>query len=180
MEKKKPFYGWVILASAVLLMMMGCGAFTGAAAAYMAPTCAQMGFAKGEFTLHRTIASLLGAFLMPVYAKLLRRFGAKKVLLVGVLGNALAYALYSFASSLWHFYLAALLELSLIHISNLPPACSIQTATSSVVRPVLGWMPVGMPRPLSRILALPSAVSVTSICVQKPAMASSIELSTTS
>ena len=110
MEKKKPFYGWVILASAVLLMMMGCGAFTGAAAAYMAPTCAQMGFAKGEFTLHRTIASLLGAFLMPVYAKLLRRFGAKKVLLVGVLGNALAYALYSFASSLWHFYLAALLE----------------------------------------------------------------------
>lgn len=110
MEKKKPFYGWVIVAVAVVCMMLGCGAFTGAAAAYIAPVCEQMGFAKGEFTLYRTIVSLLGALLMPAFAGVIRKLGAKKVMLIGLLGNALAYALYSFGSALWHFYLAAVLE----------------------------------------------------------------------
>ena len=110
MEKKKPFYGWVIVAASVALMMLGCGAFTGAAAAYIAPVCAQMGFAKGEFTLYRTIVSLLGALLMPVFARLIRKAGVKKVMLIGLMGNALAYTLYSFAGALWQFYLAAALE----------------------------------------------------------------------
>lgn len=110
MEKKKPFYGWVIVAASVALMMLGCGAFTGAAAAYIAPVCAQMGFAKGKFTLYRTIVSLLGALLMPVFARLIRKVGVKKVMLIGLMGNALAYTLYSFAGALWQFYLAAALE----------------------------------------------------------------------
>ena len=110
MEKKKPFYGWMIVAVSIVSMMLGCGAFTGAAAAYIAPVCAQMGFAKGEFTLYRTIVSLLGALLMPVFARLIRKMGVKKVMLIGLIGNALAYALYSFAGALWHFYLAAALE----------------------------------------------------------------------
>ena len=110
MEKKKPFYGWVIVAASVALMMLGCGAFTGAAAAYIAPVCAQMGFAKGEFTLYRTIVSLLGALLMPVFARFIRKAGVKKVMLIGLMGNALAYTLYSFAGALWQFYLAAALE----------------------------------------------------------------------
>ena len=78
MEKKKPFYGWVIVAVAVVCMMLGCGAFTGAAAAYIAPVCEQMGFAKGEFTLYRTIVSLLGALLMPAFAGVIRKLGAKR------------------------------------------------------------------------------------------------------
>ena len=100
----------MIVAVAIASMMLGCGAFTGAAAAYIAPVCAQMGFAKGEFTLYRTIVSLLGALLMPVFARLIRKLGVKKVMLIGLIGNALAYVLYSFAGALWHFYLAAALE----------------------------------------------------------------------
>lgn len=100
----------MIVAVSIVSMMLGCGAFTGAAAAYIAPVCAQMGFAKGEFTLYRTIVSLLGALLMPVFARLIRKMGVKKVMLIGLIGNALAYALYSFAGALWHFYLAAALE----------------------------------------------------------------------
>ena len=52
--------------------------------------------------------------------------------------------------------------------------------TSAAETPSSGWMPVGMPRPLSVTLTEPSAFSWMSIRSQWPASASSIALSETS
>ena len=52
--------------------------------------------------------------------------------------------------------------------------------TSAADTPSSGWMPVGMPRPLSVTLTEPSALSWMSIRSQCPASASSIALSDTS
>jgi DNA gyrase subunit B len=46
--------------------------------------------------------------------------------------------------------------------------------------PSPSWMPVGMPRPLSRTVHEPSGLSVTTTSLAKPARASSTALSTTS
>ena len=46
---------------------------------------------------------------------------------------------------------------------NLPPACSWVSTSSTALTPSLGWMSVGMPRPLSATRTPPSASSVTSI-----------------
>ena len=64
--------------------------------------------------------------------------------------------------------------------SNLPPACSIVSATSTPGFFSFGCMSTGMPRPLSITRTPPSASSVTSIVSQYPASASSTALSTTS
>ena len=64
--------------------------------------------------------------------------------------------------------------------SNLPPAWSIVITTSAADFPSFSCMSVGMPRPLSTTVTLLSTWIVTSILLQKPACASSIELSTTS
>ncbi len=64
---------------------------------------------------------------------------------------------------------------------NLPPACSVVRTTSAADFPLyLGIGPMGMPRPSSATRIPPSARTVTSIWVQKPAIASSTALSTTS
>jgi hypothetical protein len=65
-------------------------------------------------------------------------------------------------------------------VLNLPPACNIVSATSAALLPTSGWMSVGMPRPLSSIETEPSSCRMTKTRSQWPAMASSIELSTTS
>ena len=52
--------------------------------------------------------------------------------------------------------------------------------TSAAERPSLGWMPVGIPRPLSATLTELSAWMVTVILSQCPASASSMALSNTS
>ena len=52
--------------------------------------------------------------------------------------------------------------------------------TSAAEMPSSAWMPVGMPRPLSRTVHEPSGLSVTTTSLAKPASASSMALSTTS
>ena len=52
--------------------------------------------------------------------------------------------------------------------------------TSAAETPSPSWMPVGMPRPLSRTVHEPSGLSVTRTSVAWPASASSMALSTTS
>ena len=50
--------------------------------------------------------------------------------------------------------------------SNLPPACSMVSATSMPDFFSFGWMSTGMPRPLSTTRTPPSASSVTTIVSQ--------------
>jgi hypothetical protein len=63
---------------------------------------------------------------------------------------------------------------------NFPPACSMVKTTVTAGIPTFGWMPTGMPRPLSVTRTISPGRSSTVICVQKPASASSMELSTIS
>jgi len=98
LEKKKPFYGWVIVAASVAALTMCNGIFGGTSSAFVAPICGQLGLARGEFTLYRTIISLVGALLLPLYAKMLRKLGVRRVLLIGASGMELAQMMYSFAN----------------------------------------------------------------------------------
>ena len=64
-------------------------------------------------------------------------------------------------------------------LSNFPPAWSVVNTTRSALTPF--WcIPTGMPRPLSEMVAEPSASSVTRISLHSPARCSSTELSTIS
>ncbi len=63
---------------------------------------------------------------------------------------------------------------------NLPPACSTVSTTSTAGLPSFSMIATGMPRPLSTTVTELSGWIVTDTSVQKPARASSTELSTTS
>ena len=68
-------------------------------------------------------------------------------------------------------------------LSNLPPACTSVRITSTAGRPLMAGFScfigsTGMPRPSSLTLQLPSTPSTTVTAVAKPAMHSSMALST--
>src|ERR1700719_2889746 len=67
-----------------------------------------------------------------------------------------------------------------VSLSNFPPACSTVITTSAAGFFSVACMSTGMPRPLSITVTLLSSCTETLISSQKPAMASSTELSTTS
>lgn len=108
--KKKTFYGWIIVLASVLITFAGIGIINSTNSVLIKPVCEDLGFSRAEFTLHKTILTLVGAFLLPVYGNIIKRVGVKKVLLVcAVFMPAITFA-YSFASSIWHFYAIAALN----------------------------------------------------------------------
>ena len=67
-----------------------------------------------------------------------------------------------------------------VSLSNFPPACSTVSTTVAAEIFSVGCSATGIPLPLSSTIADPSLVRVTLIVSQYPAIASSMELSTTS
>ena len=63
---------------------------------------------------------------------------------------------------------------------NAPPACNTVYTTVTAGMPSLGWISTGIPRPLSLTSMILPGLMVTSIWMQYPARASSMELSTIS
>ena len=107
---KKIFYGWIVVFCGVILLAMGLGMFSSTNSLFVKPVCDFYGFSRGQFTLYRTIITLMGAFVMPFYGRLIQRIGVKKVLLAGSLMLGLVSVGYSFSTKLWHFYLLALVN----------------------------------------------------------------------
>lgn len=116
--KTRIFYGWIIVAASVVILALGLGMFTSTNSVYVKPVCQSLGFARSEFTLHRTIMTLVGALVLPIFGKFLKKSGVRKVLLVGALGLSLVNIGYSFANSLWHFYALAFVNGLFLHAVN--------------------------------------------------------------
>ena len=107
--RKKVFYGWYIVVACVLIAAAGIG-FHNTASIFIRPVTEDLGLSRGEFTFFRTIVVILGAALLPVYGKLVRRFSIKKIMLIGTTMSSLSLIGYSMSTYIWHFYLVAIIN----------------------------------------------------------------------
>lgn len=103
MKITKPFYGWYIVFASFVIAAAALG-FHNTVSLYVVPVTEELGLSRGEFTFFRTISLLVGAGLLPVYAKFTRQYNIKYVMLIGSTLNGLVFMSYSFAGELWHFY----------------------------------------------------------------------------
>lgn len=106
-KSNKIFYGWIIVLASLLITMTGLGAINSMSGVLVKPVCDDLGFTRAEFSFYRTIITLVGTFLMPLYGRLIRKIGVKKVMLVCSVGLSTTTFLYSFSTQIWHFYLIA-------------------------------------------------------------------------
>jgi len=74
---------------------------------FVKPVCDDLGFSRGQFTLYRTIITLVSTPLMPIYGRKIRSIGLKKLILISAIGCGLISISYSFSTQLWHFYVLA-------------------------------------------------------------------------
>jgi len=109
------FYGWKIVAASIIILAVGLGMFTSTNSLFVIPVSYDFGVTRGQFTLHRTIITLIGAASMAVYGKAIQRFGIKKILLLGAVMLGLVTIAYSFANSLWQFYVLAFINGAFVH-----------------------------------------------------------------
>lgn len=90
--------------------MAGLGAINSMSGVLVKPVCDELGFSRAEFSFYRTIITLVATFLMPVYGRLIRKIGVKKVMLFCAVGMPIVTFAYSFSTQIWHFYLIAFIN----------------------------------------------------------------------
>ena len=104
---KKVFYGWIVVICCIILMALGIGMFNSTNSMFVIPVCESLGFSRAQFTFYRSIVILIGALVMPLYGRIIQRFGVKKVLAAGALMLGFSAFGYSTSNNLWQFYLFA-------------------------------------------------------------------------
>lgn len=100
-------YNWVIVFASAVLLAFGIGMFFSTNSVFVKPICDSLNFSRGEFTLYRTIITLVGGVTMPFYGRFIQKIGVKRIIVVCAVALSVIVFLYSFATSLLHFYLLA-------------------------------------------------------------------------
>jgi OFA family oxalate/formate antiporter-like MFS transporter len=97
------------IAVAACMIMSALVASTFSFGFFMDPVTSDLGFSRGTFSLYFSIITVVGAFSLPVYGKVIDRLGSRKVVIVGGLWAGLTIAALSLCSSLPSFYVVAVL-----------------------------------------------------------------------
>lgn len=109
-EKKKIYYGGYILAACVLTMAICYAPMVNCTSLFVTPITTELGFARGAYTLTKTMACISGMIMAPILGKLMSKKHMHGIWLVCILGASGAYSAFSFASALWQFYMLSFVQ----------------------------------------------------------------------
>lgn len=108
LEARHAYYGWWIVAGAIGLQVLAAGLVMQAYGTYVAVWQAEFGWSKTAFAVAFALQRGQMAVLSPVQGWLLKRFGPRTVIQVGVVVLAMGFLLLSRFDSLVGFYLSFL------------------------------------------------------------------------
>lgn len=125
--KKKPFYGWVIVAAAMLVMVSVYGVVNNCYAFYLEPVTEELGFSREGYSFAQSLMFITLMLTAPFAGAVYRRFDLMRVMRVCVTVLVAAYIAYGFCQKLWQFYiLAAVIGCAQCFITTIPLAIIIR------------------------------------------------------
>ena len=98
-------YAWIVIAIAAVMHMAG-GSIRQAFGVLIVPLEENMGWNPATVTLAYAMASITGALLAPISGYCTDRYGARKVILVGVVTFAAGALLTGVISEVWHLWIS--------------------------------------------------------------------------
>ena len=102
--RKKIYYGWIIVAVGVI-MMMSYGIVNNCISLYVVPICSELGFTRKAGAFMSTLYSAGGMLVSAVSSSLYQAIPVKKSMRVAAVTLSAAYFCYFFADKLWQFYI---------------------------------------------------------------------------
>jgi len=92
-------------AIAAFLLMITMSLNTSSMSFFVSPVCADLGFPRGSFTFYYSLMAASGALAGPFLGQYMGRHGVRRILLISSIWCGGGLFLFSFARTLWMFYL---------------------------------------------------------------------------
>lgn len=111
MEKTKTrgiHFAWIVLIGICIFMGLARGGLNSAGGLFMVPVTADLGFGVGEFMLYFSISSVVTFIFLPIAGKLMAKYDIRLLLVMALVFQAGAFALFGFMSSIWGWYLLSI------------------------------------------------------------------------
>jgi sugar phosphate permease len=103
--RRKVFYGWWLLAAAVVSMALGSGISFWSFGLYVEPLEEEFGWSRAEVSFGFSLSLLLSGLVAPLIGRWIDTRGPRSAILVGAVLTALSYLLLAFTNALWQWYL---------------------------------------------------------------------------
>ncbi len=115
------FYGWVIVLAGCLIMAVVMGVVYNCFSQFIKPVCADLGFSRQAMSFNQTLISLIQVAVGFVWGKVLSKVRVKPLMLFWAVVGPAAFFCYSFADSIWLFYvISAIMSLTMCMLTLLP------------------------------------------------------------
>jgi sugar phosphate permease len=101
---RQTYYGWWILATAVLAMAVGEGMAFSSFGLFVEPLEEEFSWARAEVALGFSVSLLVSGITAPMVGRAIDRFGTRRLLVFGTLFTGLSFLLLATVSSLWEWY----------------------------------------------------------------------------
>ena len=101
---RQTYYGWWILATAVLVMAVGEGMAFSSFGLFVEPLEEEFSWARAEVALGFSVSLLVSGITAPMVGRAIDRFGTRRLLVFGTLFTGLSFLLLATVSSLWEWY----------------------------------------------------------------------------
>ncbi|MEE8464832.1 MAG: MFS transporter, partial [Dehalococcoidia bacterium] len=102
---RKIHYAWIVIAIAAVMHMAG-GSIRQAFGVLIVPLQEDMGWSPATVTLAYAMASITGALLAPLSGYCTDRYGARKVIMVGIATFAIGAIMTGVISQVWHLWIS--------------------------------------------------------------------------
>lgn len=108
-NKKKLFYGWIIVASCVIMMIVSIGMVVNCMSLYIVPICDDLAISRAEGSLISSVVALGGILITALSSRIYKRFRISHTMRFGVVLLACAYASFALAKNSLMLYASALI-----------------------------------------------------------------------
>lgn len=102
---KRIHYAWIIVGVCFVILMCMSGMVLSITSVFLKPVSEALGLTRSEFTSYTLVSGVFGMLASANAGGLIKKFGVRKIVLVGGMLNALALAGYSFSNVIWQFWL---------------------------------------------------------------------------
>ncbi len=114
MKKPRGFYGWKVVVSAFMGNFMATGTGFYSFNAWLVPICMAHGWSRTDINIAPTLGVMIGLITQVLYGRILRKRGARPIMMLGALVSGISFALMGMTDKLWLFYVFT----GLLFISN--------------------------------------------------------------
>lgn len=108
MKKQSKFhYAWLILFALCIIVGLGKGGLNNTAGQFLPFVTDDLGIGMGKLSLYFSVSAVVTMLFLPIGGKLMAKYDTRLILVVGIVLQAGAFALFGAMSSVWGWYVLA-------------------------------------------------------------------------